>query len=68
LEGWQEILVEATVQNLRDDRHEVDGIVVHFVVISSILTLFEPNLEARVDGKKELGVKLLVENLPCPKN
>ncbi len=60
--------MEATVQNLQDDRREVDGIVVHFVAISSVSTLFEPNLEVRVDGKKELGVKLLVKNLPCQKN
>ncbi len=68
MKGWREIVVEATIQNLRGNRSEVDGIVVHFLAISSISTLFEPNVEAQVDGKKELGVKLLVENLLCPKN
>ncbi len=51
--------MERSEQNLRDNGHEVDGVVVHLVAIFSIPTLLEPNLEARIDGEKELGVELL---------
>ncbi len=38
--------MERSEQNLRDDGHEVDGVVVHLIAISSVPTLLEPNLEA----------------------
>ncbi len=57
--------MERSKQNLQDDGHEVDGVVVHLVAIFSIPTLLELNLEAQIDGKKELGVELFIKALTC---
>ncbi len=57
--------MERSQQILQDDGHEVDGVVVHLVAISSVPTLLEPNLEALIDGEKELGVELFIKALTC---
>ena len=61
--SWWQIVVEASKQNLQDDGGEVDGVVVDLAAILGVPAVPEPNLEARDDGEKELGVEFLSASL-----